>query len=87
MALDGQVMSLQPPAGGKAGRVLSSVLITGAGGFMGSHLSERLLREGVDVTAVLRRTSTQALDPHVSDLPRARSENETEPPRRASTLT
>lgn len=33
------------------------VLVTGAGGFIGSHLVERLVEEGADVTALLRYTS------------------------------
>ncbi len=33
------------------------VLVTGAGGFIGSHLCEALLHEGADVTAVIRYTS------------------------------
>ncbi len=32
-------------------------LITGATGFIGSHIAERLIREGEDVTALVRRTS------------------------------
>ncbi|MEM3000943.1 MAG: GDP-mannose 4,6-dehydratase [Candidatus Nitrosocaldus sp.] len=33
------------------------VLVTGAGGFIGSHLCEALLNEGADVTAMIRYTS------------------------------
>ncbi len=33
------------------------VLVTGAGGFIGSHLCEALLHEGADVTAMVRYTS------------------------------
>jgi len=36
-----------------------SVLVTGAGGFIGSHLTEALADQGADVTAVLRYTSEQ----------------------------
>lgn len=35
------------------------VLITGAGGFIGSHLVERLVREGAEVTAFVRYNSRQ----------------------------
>jgi len=34
------------------------VLVTGAGGFIGSHLTERLVELGADVTALVRYTST-----------------------------
>ncbi len=34
------------------------VIVTGAGGFIGSHLCERLVSEGAEVTAFLRYTST-----------------------------
>ena len=34
------------------------VLITGAGGFIGSHLTERLLNNGAKVTALVRYTSS-----------------------------
>ncbi|MBW2597000.1 MAG: GDP-mannose 4,6-dehydratase, partial [Deltaproteobacteria bacterium] len=33
------------------------VLVTGAGGFIGSHLTERLLELGADVRAFVRYTS------------------------------
>ncbi|MBN2227611.1 MAG: GDP-mannose 4,6-dehydratase [candidate division Zixibacteria bacterium] len=35
-----------------------NILITGAGGFIGSHLAERLLRDGARVTALVRYTSS-----------------------------
>jgi NAD dependent epimerase/dehydratase len=35
-----------------------TVLVTGAGGFIGSHLAERLVNEGCDVTAMVRYSST-----------------------------
>ncbi|HSJ55110.1 MAG TPA: GDP-mannose 4,6-dehydratase, partial [Anaerolineae bacterium] len=35
------------------------VLITGAGGFIGSHLTERLVREGAQVRAFVRYNSRQ----------------------------
>lgn len=47
------------------------VLVTGAGGFIGSHLTERLVREGSKVTAFVRYTSQgrrgllELLDPEV----------------------
>jgi NDP-hexose 4,6-dehydratase len=44
-------------------RSVHSVLVTGAGGFMGSHLTERLLDDGAKVTAVVRRTSQQTPRP------------------------
>ena len=34
------------------------VLVTGAGGFIGSHLTDRLVREGADVRAFVRYTSS-----------------------------
>jgi Nucleoside-diphosphate-sugar epimerases len=34
------------------------VLVTGAGGFIGSHLTERLVESGADVSALVRYTST-----------------------------
>ncbi len=37
------------------------ILITGAGGFIGSHVTEYLLDAGADVTAFLRYTSTGAI--------------------------
>ena len=33
---------------------IGRVLVTGAGGFIGSHLCERLLDSGADVTAMIR---------------------------------
>lgn len=36
------------------------VLVTGGGGFIGSHLCEQLVREGADVTAFVRYTSRGA---------------------------
>ncbi len=36
------------------------VLVTGAGGFIGSHLTERLVREGAQVTALLRYSSSRS---------------------------
>ena len=34
------------------------VLVTGAGGFIGSHLVERLLRDGASVKALVRYNSS-----------------------------
>lgn len=50
------------------GRLVESVLVTGAGGFMGSHLVERLLDDDVEVTAIVRRTSSQVPQPAVENL-------------------
>ena len=36
---------------------MRTVLVTGAGGFIGSHLCERLVREGWNVRAFVRYTS------------------------------
>ena len=36
---------------------MSKVLVTGAGGFIGSHLAELLIQEGFDVTAFVRYNS------------------------------
>jgi NAD dependent epimerase/dehydratase len=36
----------------------AAVLVTGAGGFIGSHLCERLVAQGADVTAMIRYKST-----------------------------
>ena len=46
------------------------VLVSGAGGFIGSHLTERLLADGHSVTALVRYSSTGSagfLEPHRSD--------------------
>lgn len=42
-------------------------MITGAGGFIGSHVTEHLLGNGADVTVFLRYTSTAAIG-HLADL-------------------
>ena len=34
------------------------VLVTGAGGFIGSHLAERLVEQGAHVSALVRYTSS-----------------------------
>jgi NAD dependent epimerase/dehydratase len=51
--------------GGWRGR---KVLVTGAGGFIGSHLVERLVLEGAEVTALLRYNSRNAVG-HLNWLP------------------
>ena len=33
------------------------VLVTGANGFVGSHVAERLVAQGIDIRVMLRRTS------------------------------
>lgn len=38
-------------------RLMSTAVVTGAGGFIGSHLCERLVRDGRNVRALLRYTS------------------------------
>jgi NAD dependent epimerase/dehydratase len=43
------------------------ILVTGAGGFIGSHVTEYLLGNGADVTAFLRYTSTGAIG-HLASL-------------------
>lgn len=45
------------------------ILVTGAGGFIGSHITEFLLNSGADVTAFLRYTSTGAIG-HLAELSR-----------------
>ncbi len=40
---------------------LGDVLVTGAGGFIGSHLCERLVRDGADVRALCRYTSRREI--------------------------
>jgi dTDP-glucose 4,6-dehydratase len=48
-----------------------TVLVTGAGGFIGSHLTERLVRDGYEVRALVRyngrddRGHIDRLDPHI----------------------
>lgn len=44
------------------------VLVTGAGGFIGSHLAEALVREGAEVTAFVRYNSRGAIG-FLSDVP------------------
>ena len=40
---------------------LKKILITGAGGFIGSHLTESLLADGYKVKALIRYTSNKNL--------------------------
>lgn len=46
----------------------AQVLVTGAGGFIGSHLTERLIARGANVRAFLRYDSQNRLG-HLADLP------------------
>src|SRR4030042_1084135 len=41
----------------KAGFIMTKVLVTGAGGFIGSHLTEELVRQGEEVRAFVRYNS------------------------------
>lgn len=47
----------------------SRVVVTGAGGFIGSHLAERLVHGGAEVTALVRYNSRRD-EGHLRDLPR-----------------
>ena len=40
---------------------MSKILVTGAGGFIGSHLTELLVREGFDVRAFVHYNSLAGL--------------------------
>ena len=46
------------------------ILVTGADGFMGSHLTEELVRNNAKVYVFIRATSSGALH-HISDLQRS----------------
>jgi nucleoside-diphosphate-sugar epimerase len=39
---------------------MAKVLVTGAGGFIGSHLTEELIRQGEEVRAFVRYNSRDA---------------------------
>ncbi|CAN5207348.1 NAD-dependent 4,6-dehydratase LegB [soil metagenome] len=61
------------PGSDSAGSFAGSVVVTGAGGFIGSHLVEELARRGAEVRAFVRYNSRndygwlEAIDPQVAD--------------------
>src|SRR5262249_16266157 len=58
-------------AGGRHGELLrmaKKVLVTGAGGFIGSHLTERLVRQGHSVRVLVRYNGRDDRG-HIDDLP------------------
>ena len=64
---------MSEPGSSGAGSFAGSVVVTGAGGFIGSHLVEELARRGAEVRAFVRYNSRndygwlEAIDPEVAD--------------------